>query len=344
MIPRSRFIATTGGAMLALSGFARATPADTGDYDPATSATRQALRVLLGHGNAVAQGPDRFSFDGRTYRGTFSVAPGGAIVNLVDLEQYLYSVVPREMSPSWPSSAMQAQAICSRTYVLQRSNPRRAYDVVPSELDQVYGGYGSESPAARAAVDATAGSVLRFGDAFAYALYSSCCGGHTEASFDAWSGPPFAYLMGVVCPYCTASPYYRWQRTIPLSVIADAFASTLAPLGTLTDVRLGAIDRSGRARTIELDAGKASTFVKAGAFRLSVGVRTVPSLLITKLRTMDDAPRLAAGTSATLSLSGGGLGHGVGLCQWGARGMALAGHNAVDILAFYFPGTYVGHD
>jgi len=344
VIPRSRFLAAAGAGMLgfATRGRARAEAAD--EFDPATTTTRQALRILLGRGTAVVQGPDRFAFNGRPYRGTFTQTPDGSIVNLVDLEAYLYSVVPREMSPAWPGAAMQAQAICSRTYVLQRSNPRRAYDVVPSELDQVYGGYASESPAARAAVDATAGSVLRYAGAFAYALYSSCCGGHTEASSDAWNGPSFAYLMGVPCPYCTASPYYRWQRTLPLATVASAFTAQLAPIGALTDVRLGAIDPSGRAKTVELDAGGASEFVMASRFRLSVGARTVPSLLITKMGLMNDSPASPAQEPGTLAISGGGLGHGVGLCQWGARGMALAGHRASDILAFYFPGTTIGHD
>ena len=110
------------------------------DVDPASSAARQALRVLLGQGDAQPSVGQTFSFDGKLYRGTFQRTADGQIVDLVDLEGYLYSVVPREMPSSWPVWALEAQSICARTYVLQRSDPRRAYDLVPSEVDQRYDG------------------------------------------------------------------------------------------------------------------------------------------------------------------------------------------------------------
>ncbi len=249
----------------------------------------------------------------------------------------MYSVVPREMTSSWPASALQAQAICARTYVLQRSNPRRDYDVVPSELDQVYGGIASESPAARVAVDETAGQVLQYGTQFAQIMYSSCCGGHTEASADAWGGTPFAYLGGVVCPYCVASPEYRWQREVDRSSIETAFAQELAPYGALQTVRISQNDGSGRARTVELAGDRGSAFVRGSAFRIRVGARVIPSLLITKMEPSAQAPD-------RIAIEGGGLGHGVGLCQWGARGYALAGGSCRDILSLYFPGTQIVHD
>jgi stage II sporulation protein D len=221
--------------------------------------------------------------------------------------------------------------------VLQRSNPRRSYDVVPSEIDQVYGGEASESPAGRNAVDATTGQVLRYASAFAQIMYSSCCGGRTEASSDAWGGAPFAYLAGVACPYCTASPEYRWQRAVDLGAIATAFSAELLPYGVLQSVRVGASDPSGRARTVELAAERGSAFVKGSTFRLRIGPRVIPSLLITKMDMAAEAP-------GRIAIEGGGLGHGVGLCQWGARGYALAGGSAHDILNLYFPGTDVTHD
>ena len=122
------------------------------DVDPAITSRRPALRVLLGRGEAVLGPAQTFQFDGAPYRGTFQRLDDGQIVNFVDLEAYLYSVVPLEMPPSWPPAALQTQTICARTYVLQRSDPRRAYDLVPSEVNQVYRGILSETPAAIAAV------------------------------------------------------------------------------------------------------------------------------------------------------------------------------------------------
>jgi stage II sporulation protein D len=307
------------------------------EFDPAVTSSAPELRVLLGAGTAVTLAGGGFSFNGRTYRGTFDVAPDGSVVNTLKLEEYLYSVVPREMTSSWPAAALQTQAICARTYVLQRSNPRRTYDLVPSEIDQVYGGVESETPAARDAVAATDGMVLRYGPQFAQVMYSSCCGGRTESASDAWGGPPIAYLDGVVCTTCTQSPYYRWTRAITFDQVARAFATELLSLGPLHGLAIDGTDASGRARAFSLVAQQGSTQVKATAFRLRVGVRTMPSLLVTRVGQPDAA-------SPTVAIEGGGLGHGVGLCQWGARGLALQGASYRDILRSYFPGTDIDHE
>ena len=330
---RARFLA----GVTALSFTPIVTRAQQEEYDPAVSSTSQALRVLLGRGDAQALPGGGFTFEGRAYRGTFVREPDGSIVSTVPLEEYLYSVVPREMPPSWPAPALQAQAVCARTYVLQRSSPRRNYDLVPSEADQVYGGIQSESPGARAAVDATAMQVLRFESGFAQIMYSSCCGGHTEASADAWGGTFFPYLAGVVCTHCTDSPNYRWKRDVTFAQIVSAFATETAPFGAITGLRANDIDGSGRLRAIELDCQHGSTTVKGSVFRARIGARNVPSLLITKFDAVPPSPD-------RVTIEGGGLGHGVGLCQWGARGMALEGATSSDILNFYFPGTTIGHD
>ncbi|MGA8099559.1 MAG: SpoIID/LytB domain-containing protein [Candidatus Cybelea sp.] len=301
------------------------------DVDPASSAARQALRVLLGQGDAQPSVGQTFSFDGKLYRGTFERTPDGQIVDLVDLEGYLYSVVPREMPSSWPVAALEAQSICARTYVLQRSDPRRAYDLVPSEVDQRYDGLSAETPASVAAVDATAGSVLSFAGAFAQIAYSSCCGGHTESAFDAWGSSAPPYLSGVTCTSCSDSPNYRWQRTLAFDAIGSRLSGSLATLGNLNDVRIAERDGSGRARTIELLTDRGSTVVSGSAFRRAVGSRVLPSLLLTDVQRAPDG--------SGILFTGGGLGHGVGFCQWGARGMALAGRQPSEILTFYFPGT-----
>jgi len=302
------------------------------DADPASSSRRPALRVLLGRGEAVPAGPDLFTVDGRSYRGAFQRLADGQIVNVVDLEEYLYSVLPREMPVRWAPAALQAQAICARTYVLQRSDPRRPYDLIPSELDQVYAGVASETPTATASVNATAGQVLKFAGAFAQVAYSSCCGGHTEAASDAWGSVTIPYLQGVVCAFCSDSPNYRWTTSIPFDVIATRFAGPLQSFGRLEDLQITERDPSGRARAFALVTDRGNAIVSGSAFRLGVGPRTLRSLLLTNVQRAQDN---------SVSIEGGGLGHGVGLCQWGSHGMALAGHQAAEILGLYFPGTVV---
>ncbi|HEV3195456.1 MAG TPA: SpoIID/LytB domain-containing protein [Candidatus Cybelea sp.] len=305
------------------------------DADPSTSSLKPALRVLLGSGEAAPVSPDLFTFGGRPYRGTFQRLDDGRIVNVVGLEEYLYSVVSREMSARWPPAALAVQSICARTYVLQRSDPRRQYDLIPSELDQIYDGAAGETPAGTAAVNATAGQVLKYGNAFALVAYSSCCGGHTEASSDAWGAAPIPYLQGVVCTWCSASPNYRWVTTLVVDAIAGRLSAQLAPLGELQDVRIATRDPSGRARAFELVTERGTTFVQGGIFRRAVGVRVLPSLLVTRLERGPNAPEIL--------VEGGGLGHGVGVCQWGARGMALDARTPSEILAYYLPGAVVSN-
>jgi stage II sporulation protein D len=327
-LSRSRFLALTSAACALPS---RVLAQD--EFDPASNSKRPALRVLLGAGEP-SPAAGGFTFRGRLYRGTYQILPSSEVVNVVDLEQYLYSVVPHEMPPSWPQPALQAQAVCARTYVLQRSDPRRAYDLVPSEADQVYDGFSSETPAGRNAVDATAGQVIKYGNGYAQIAYSSCCGGHTESSAEAWTGGAvLPYLAGVACTYCSESPYYRWETMLGMDDVERACGARLQSIGTLQSVRVSSVDASGRARAFDVSGDAGTVTIKGTTFRTLLGGRVLRSLLVTSIKQESNPP--------SLWFEGGGLGHGVGLCQWGARGLAQQGRNATDIVAWYFPGTSV---
>lgn len=330
---RACFLAFGAAALACTSGVARS---QEDDIDPASSAAQPALRVLLGRGNAQKIDAQTFSYDGRRYRGTFSQTPSG-IVSQVPLEAYLYSVVAREMSAGWPAAALQTQAICSRTYALQRAAPRRDYDVDSSESSQVYGGLDAESPECTAAVDATNGSVIVYDGTFASIAYSSSCGGHTESAADAWGGAGAPYLLGVPCPWCTASPDFHWTQTVSGETVSRAFASTSPGFGAAAQLSVASVDASGRARAfVAADTNGATASMDGSTLRLRLGARVLRSLLVRDVT--------ANGAANAFTIAGSGLGHGVGLCQWGAKGMALAGNSAAEIVAFYFPGTQLGHD
>lgn len=330
---RPHFLLGLGALAGAAMAPALARAAD--NFDPATSAAQPSLRVLLGSGNVQAVGASRFLYDGRPYRGSFERLPDGRVLNIVTLEAYLRGVIAREMSPGWPTAALAAQAIAARTYVLTRSDPQRTYDLIPSQADQVYLGIDAESAPTNAAVVATAGQVLRFGGGYAQVAYSSCCGGDTESAHDAWGGLAPVYLQGVIDPYCAKSPWYRWRRRLDLHEVQARYAAVLAG-AALTELTLIGSDASGRARQIGLQTAAMTIPQPASAFRLRVGTRRLPSLLILRID-----PAQADGTVA---IEGGGLGHGVGLCQWGAHGMAAGGASAAQILAWYFPGTHIGNE
>lgn len=333
---RLAFVGGIAAAVALAPGVARGGSVPQDDLaDPAAQAQSQALRVLLGRGQAQKLDAGTFLFEGRRYRGSFARMPNGEIVNTVPLEQYLYGVVSREMPPSWPAAALQAQAIVARTYVLQRSNPERDYDLVPSEADQVYTGLDGEHPQSSSAVDATVGQALRYRSGFAQAVYSSCCGGHTESSSDAWGGAPLPYLAGVVCGHCNDSPWYSWTQHVPLELVQSALLAQLRGIGNVRAITLEMPDQSGRAHFWSFDGESGSQQVKAADVRRAVGTRVLPSLLVRSV---------AVQAEQRVDIEGGGLGHGVGLCQWGARGLALFGADARAILAYYYPGTGIGND
>lgn len=306
--------------------------------DPAIVSRTESLRVLLGRGDASRVDARTFIFNGRRYRGAYA-AVDGQIISTVPLEEYLYSVVPREMPRSWPAAALQAQAILARTYVLAVSNPARGYDLVPSEADQVYTGMDAEHMETTAAVDATAGTVLRCGDGFAKAVYSSCCGGHTESATQAWGGQDLAYLNGVVCQFCNDSPWFSWKQNVWLDQLAAALDRQLHGLGGIQNITLDQPDPSGRAQYWTFIGVQGTQRVKASDVRRAVGTRTLPSLLVRRLQFSDENPQ----TARAVIIEGAGLGHGVGFCQWGGRGLARGGANVGAILQYYYPGTSMAH-
>jgi stage II sporulation protein D len=330
-----RAVLGAGAALFAAPRIARA----TGGLDVGDPGTERTMRVLLASGAfpAARQLDDwHFAWNGRTYRGTFStvaLADGrSALLNLLPLDAYLRGVLGSEISASWSRGAQEAQAIVSRTYALGRLRPREPYDVAASESDQGYGGIERESVEGRAAVDATAGTILTYADRPAHVAYSACCGGRTAAAGDVWK-TPYPYLTSIVDPHCVGTPPYAWDAAVPLDALQRAFGASFASLGALKTVALLG-EPDDRPRGIDF-VGDASSFeTTPAAFRASLGANVVRSTFVRSVA-------LDRGGSS-LTIAGTGRGHGVGLCQWGARVMGDGGAAAAEILAFYFPGTTFG--
>jgi stage II sporulation protein D len=145
--------------------------------------------------------------DGKPYRGSLRVQVNSRgllnVVNRVDLEEYLYGVVPAEMGPKRfdELEALKAQAVAARTYALAHSGEFEAegYDICATPKCQVYSGLSAEDPLSTAAVDATRGLVLASGGKIADALFVSTCGGQTENVENVFGQSPQPYLVSVPC-------------------------------------------------------------------------------------------------------------------------------------------------
>jgi stage II sporulation protein D len=250
-------------------------------------------------------------------------------VAVVPLEEYVAAVVSREAPASFHGEALSALAVAVRSYVLlSMEKPREpTHDVVAGVEDQVFEGMDGIAEVFRRAAESTRGQVLAYRGSLARPVFHSTCGGLTETAKDAW-GTDVPYLRSVACDDCRDSPSYRWEyrmdardgRRVALSMGVRAD-------GTL---RLETAGRSstGRASRIRIASGGVFREIGAAAFRREAGYARIKSLM------MEIVP-----VGNGWVFTGKGYGHGVGMCQWGADGMAKRGKTFPEILARYYPGT-----
>jgi len=276
--------------------------------------------------------------DGRAYRGALELrrTPAGRItvVNVVDLESYLYGVIKAEVDPRWPPEAVRAQAVAARTLAVQRMLAHPASGAVfdlPATTDaQVYLGAAAEDPAATNAVDATRDLVITFEGQPIFAAYHSNSGGHTEDSENVW-GTMYPYLRGVPDSYALEAPSVAWTAVLPLAAIQTDLARGGVDAGPVDDVAPGRVTAWGRAVTVVVHSEDGRTAeLNANRFRLLVGANVLRSTMFGVAR-----------DGAALHFSGRGSGHGVGLDQWGARAMALRGFTFDQILKYYYTDVAV---
>ena len=223
------------------------------------------------------------TFNGRSYRGTLMITQKAGLLNVVDVEQYLYGVLPAEVGASWHMQALRAQAICARTYAIKRSMTRanRGYDVVDTDADQVYKGQGIETAKTTQAVQSTAGEIITYGKEIADAYFHSDSGGHTANIKDVW-GQSVPYLTGVPEVVGYKSPTATWSAKISAAKIQSAITKiTGTDIGAIREIQVSEVDEGGRAVTMNFIGTKGSKTVKASQFRTAVDPRTLKSTMFT---------------------------------------------------------------
>jgi len=251
----------------------------------------------------------------------------GGEVQELRLEDYVAGVVAGEMPASFPPEALRAQAVAARSYALTRKieadRTGKPWHIGSGVLAQVY--RGRHSPAARAAADATAGEVLVHGVLPVEAYFHGSCGGATESGLAAL-GRDLPYLASTACGSCDGAPGARWERRF-----SGAELGKVARLpGAADAVRVVSRTGSGRAERVELARGERGVVLAAADLRQRLGWSRLPSVAF-------DVAAAADGFVFT----GRGQGHGAGLCQHGAAGMARAGKTYREILAHYYAGAEI---
>jgi len=300
--------------------------------------------------------PYIFNLNDSDYRGKLRliINPDGNsfdAINLVPPEPYLAGVVGAEMPAYWEPEALKAQAITARTYcfyIKTRFGTNRNWDMKQTAAHQVYRGLAAESAQIWHAVNETKGQVITckqsggLEDIFP-AYYSSTCGGHTENSKNVF-GDSYETLTGVPCPYCqnVAKPkFFFWpmiqfDETDITARLLQRY-SQLKQLGEITNITaVGQTDYGEFTRLTKVklhgSTGK-SDFLRAEDFRLAIDP--------TGRKLRSTICQIIKLSNKWAFFSGRGWGHGVGMCQCGAQGMARDGKNTKQILSYYYPGSKI---
>jgi stage II sporulation protein D len=306
------------------------------------------------------------------YRGSMEIVPRGdgiAVVETTTVDDYLEGI--NEVPSSWPAATLEAQAVAARTYLawtLRRGRTAAGneygYDICATTACQVYRGSAAAADSWTRAVAATGNELLTFDGAPAQALYSSSAGHRTRANQDIWGGTPLPYLQPVDSPELGVTPYRSWELEVPEDVFRRVFARAGYSFGAeLAGVTLRSPGEGAGPVEVEVHSERGVTVIPVTRFRAVFNVygpQLYPGLMPAARPaggrwpqtilsyTFDVAYRGTEGRidlplpvgdrggSGTLTVTGEGWGHGVGMSQWGAMAMGSAGSSYREILDHYY--------
>ncbi|MDD5541683.1 MAG: SpoIID/LytB domain-containing protein, partial [Acidobacteriia bacterium] len=266
-------------------------------------------------------------------------------VNVVDLDDYLKGVVPNEMPPSKFTAieALKAQAVAARTYALSFRNryAQDGYQICSTIQCQLYRGVESERPLSSEAVETTRGVVIKYQGQWIDAMYTSTCGGRTEDAANMFRSFDAPYLRGTVCPpenareidprlEAVSGSHLSWTYHVSRADLEKNIQKSL-PLDTLVDLKPLSEGPSGRVLKLKVIGLKNDYVLRGLEVKSVLGLK---DSLFTMERQLD-----ADGQLISFDFHGRGWGHGVGLCQTGAFGLALEGETFDQILKTYYSGV-----
>jgi stage II sporulation protein D len=271
--------------------------------------------------------------EGRLYLGrvTLELDPKKGtlvVINRLPMETYLLGLVGAEMNPDWPLEALKAQAVAARTYALQRRMMMRAadkpYDMEATVLSQVYLGADKIRPSVIEAVVATRGEVVAYKHRLVEALFHSTCGGTTVAANEVF-GNAVPYLSPAKCPWCKESNRSKWTLVLPLEKLGKVLERHKLVRG-----KLKKLERSDVRGPLWATVGNKRQRLSPKEVRQALGYMVMLSERFT-----------AEVDGKNVEFTGVGFGHGVGMCQWGAKGQADRGLSHREILEHYYVGAEV---
>ncbi|MGB8700371.1 MAG: SpoIID/LytB domain-containing protein [Thermosynechococcaceae cyanobacterium] len=270
------------------------------------------------------------------YRGQVKLVRSGGgltVVNQLNMEDYLASVIGKEMYPTWPQEALKAQAVASRSYAMfQKQRPKYSlFDVASTTASQVYVGIAGEANSTQDAVKATSGQVLTYQGKVIEAVFHSASGGHTENSENVWTGT-VPYLRGVP-DFDQTAPVYQWTLMLTAAQMRQRIPG-IGDIVALTPVKTSV---TGRVQLMKVKGNQGDRLMKGSDLRTALGLKS--TLFSVKPDFGLVAATAGTGKPVSFAIDGKGSGHGLGMSQWGAYGLAQQGKTYRDILTHYFQHT-----
>ena len=286
----------------------------------------------------------------KRYRGSLIIQPhkaGLTVINRVSLEDYLRGVVPKEMPTDWAKEALKAQAVAARTFTLynraDRKHTKEGFDVCATTDCQVYSGISVETTSSDNAIKATRGQILTYSNEPICSVFHAASGGFTENSEDVWK---------VTVPYLRAvddsteqSPYAEWQTQISIEDFSDTIAKQYKDIGTIKEIDVSnfpqGLKKNSKPKSIKfIGSDNKSVELTATQIRSMLGLKSnnfsLELIQDKKKITNDKKLKITSPDKTILQINGKGLGHRLGMSQWGAKALADKGQNYKQILQHYY--------
>ncbi len=263
------------------------------------------------------------------------------IIEYSNLENYLLGVVGHEMNAAWPLEALKAQAVTARTFARVKMNKKEPnYDLRSTPADQVYKGSGQNVPESiLQAVKSTRGEVLTYNGNLFTTFYHANCGGYTVDG-QVLTGSHVCTiepLQGVVCNNCSHTYNSCWSTTISGDAINKFVWEHSKIRGPVSSIKIEQTDTNPKYKSAEVKqvvnlrfiTEDDSVILNCDLLQQAMGSKKIKTCKIDKIEKNNDG----------FVFSGCGFGHGVGMCQDGAKGMAENNYSYQQILSHYFPGS-----
>lgn len=280
-----------------------------------------------------AKADEPIAYNGNRYQGIFIVMrwqQRALLINRIELEDYIFSVLRTESFPGWPLEVNKVFAIASRSYAISMIlNARKSslpYHIRNTNHHQTYTGVHTFKHL-RTAVDDTNGIFIAHEGKPILAMFDICCGGVIPAHISGFDFRKAPYLARPYpCTFCQGCKIYAWEVFYSSDQLISLLKTHDPSLNGIHDLRITQYDKAGLVKQVSIHGKKRS---------INVTGKRVYSLLKNIRSFCFSAHKQSHG----ILFKGRGFGHHLGICQWGVREMERQGHTYREILSFYYPKT-----